>query len=176
MASLQNSVPVQATAPRKKVEPSTWRPIWPSSRASSAALLVGNVDEDEILRDGGAQRAGAETLSELSALLQLLAGQAAAQHRCADVGEARLALGMDAGVVAEDVVRDALFACGLDGEVEARLKLGEEAFGGPAFLHEEVLHAGAVAADAEGLLIAEDLSDGARSGDCLMRQKECVEA
>ena len=104
MASLQNSVPVQATAPRQKGEPSTCRPIWPSSRASSPVLCVGNVDEEQVLRDGGAQCAAAEALGQLGGGFQLLAGQAAAQDGGADVAQARLALRMNADVVAEDVV------------------------------------------------------------------------
>ena len=105
MASLQNSVPVQAMAPRQKAEPSTCSPILPSSRASSAVLLVGNVDEEQVLRDGGAQLTAAKALSQVGARPELLAGQAAAQHRSADVTQARLLLRMNADVVAQHVVR-----------------------------------------------------------------------
>jgi len=41
MASLQNSVPVQATVPRQKDEPSTCKPILPSSPTSAAVLALG---------------------------------------------------------------------------------------------------------------------------------------
>jgi hypothetical protein len=61
-------------------------------------------------------------------------------------------------------------------EVEPRLEFGEEALGGPAFFQEEVLDAGAVAAFAQALLVAEDFGDGANDADGLIGQDEGVEA
>ena len=110
IASLQNSVPVQATAPRQKLVASTWRPIWPSSRDKFAGLGIGNIDEEQILRDGGAQFATAETFGEFGGGFQLFAGEAAAQDGGADVAQARLALRMNAGVIAEDVAGHGFFA------------------------------------------------------------------
>ncbi len=52
-------------------------------------------------------------------------------------------------------------------EFEADSKFVEEAVGGPAFFHEEILDAGAVAAFAQALLIAEDFGDGANDGERL---------
>ena len=92
MASLQNSVPVQATAPRQKLEPSTCRPIWSEFARQFRSLVVGDVDEDQVLRDGGAQCAAAEALGQIGGGFQLFAGQAAAQHGCADIAQARLPL------------------------------------------------------------------------------------
>ena len=67
-------------------------------------FMVGNIDEDKILRDGGAQRAAAKALGQLGSSLQLIAAHAAAQHRCSHVAQARLALRMNAGMIAVDVV------------------------------------------------------------------------
>ena len=53
-------------------------------------------------------------------------------------------------------------------ETDARLEFGKEALGSPAFLHEEVFHAGAVATLAQSLLVAEDFSDGANDGNGLI--------
>ncbi len=83
---------------------------------------------------------------------------------------------MNAGVVAEDVAGHASSPAGQKREIETRLEFGEESLGGPAFFHEEVLEAGAIAALAQALLVAEDFSDGANYGDGLMRQQEGVEA
>ena len=135
-----------------------------------AGFRVGHVDEEQVLRDGGAQFAAAETLGELGGGFELFAGHAAAQNGGADVAEARLALGMDAGMVAKDIARDLLFARGKQREVEARLQFCQEAVGGPALLHEEVFEAGAIAAFAQTLLLAEDFGDGANCGDGLMRK------
>ena len=107
--------------------------------------------------------------------MQLLARQAAAKDGGADVTEARLALRMDTDVIAEDVVGKQFRDAGEEGEVEPRLKFGEEAFGGPPFFHEEIFEAGAFAAFAQALLIAEDLGDCANSAKGLMRQEEGVE-
>ena len=56
------------------------------------------------------------------------------------------------------------------------MEFTEESFGRPAFFHEEVFEAGAIAAFAQALLIAEDFSDGANCGDGLVRKQEGVEA
>ena len=101
MASLQNSVPVQATAPRQKDEPSTCRPMLVQFARQLGGLVVGDVDEEQVLRDGGAQRAAAKALGKVGRGFKLLAGEAAAQHGCANVAQAGLALRMNAGVVAE---------------------------------------------------------------------------
>jgi hypothetical protein len=58
----------------------------------------------------------------------------------------------------------------------AGLEFGEEALGGPAFFHEEVLEAGAIAAFAQALLVAEDFSNAARHTDGLIGKNEGVEA
>jgi hypothetical protein len=50
-------------------------------------FLIGNVDEEQVLRDGGAQRSAAEALGKLGGGFQLLAAQPAAQHRCANIAQ-----------------------------------------------------------------------------------------
>ena len=55
MASLQNSVPVQAMAPRQKGETSTTRSMALRSAMSWLNILVADVDEDDVLHDGGAE-------------------------------------------------------------------------------------------------------------------------
>ena len=70
--------------------------------------MIGNVDEEQILRDGCAEGSRAISVGEVGGGFKLFAAQAAAEDRCADVAEARRALGMDAGVVAQDVVGNLL--------------------------------------------------------------------
>jgi len=71
-------------------------------------FLVGDVDEEQILRDCGAQCSRAVAVGEIGGGFELFSGETAAEHRCADVAEARRALGMDAGVVAQYVIWDVL--------------------------------------------------------------------
>ena len=128
------------------------------------------------MRDGSAQRSGAETLGKFGGGFQLFSAQASAQHRCANITQSRLALRMNAGVVAEDIVGDLLGRSGKQFEVKARVKLSKETFGGPAFLEEEILHAGFVAVFAQMLLVAKDLCCSARHADSLIGKNKCIEA
>jgi hypothetical protein len=93
MASLQNSVPVQAMAPRQKGEPSTWRPIWPSSRTSSAVLLLGMSMKSRFCETVVRREPLPKRSARSAAASKLLAGQAAAQDGGADVAEAGLRCG-----------------------------------------------------------------------------------
>ena len=83
---------------------------------------------------------------------------------------------VNAGVVAVDVVGNLLRRGGQQGEVKPRLQLGQKALGGPAFLEEEVLHAGLGAVFAQFLLAAEDLRHGARDADDLIGQNKGIQA
>ena len=99
----------------------------PSSRTSSAGFLVRDVDEEQVLRDGGAQGAAAKLVGQVGCSLQLFAGQAAAQHGCADIAQARLALAVNAGVIAKSLVGHFFGDAGQQREIEARLQFVEEA-------------------------------------------------
>jgi hypothetical protein len=79
-------------------------------------------------------------------------------------------------MVAEDIVGHLLGRAGQQLEFEPRLKLGEKAVSGPAFLQEEVLEAGFVAVFAQALLLAEDLRHGAHHGQHLIGKDEGIEA
>ena len=108
-------------------------------------LAVGNVDEEQILRDSCAQRSAAEALGKFGGGFQLLAAHPAAQHRCANVAQAGLALRMNARMVAEDVLGNLLGHAGQQREVESRLQFCKKTLGGPAFFQKEILHAGLAA-------------------------------
>ena len=83
---------------------------------------------------------------------------------------------MNAHVVAENVVGDDFLDAGIQFVTDTVLNFVEEPFRGPAFLHEEVLEAGAVAAFAQALLIAEDFRDGAHHRRGLIGQHKSIEA
>ena len=89
MASLQNSVPVQATAPRQNCDAFDMESDLVELADQFGGLVIRNIDEEKVLRHGGPQRAAAKALSEISSGFELLAGEAAAQDRCADVAAAR---------------------------------------------------------------------------------------
>ena len=112
MASLQNSVPVQAMAPRQKVRTFDMKADLAKFARQFAGLAVGNVDEEQVLRDSGAQRSASEALGQFRGGFQLLAAHPAAQDRCTNVAQAGLALRMNAGVVAEDIVGNLLGPAG----------------------------------------------------------------
>ncbi len=77
MASLQNSVPVQATVPRQKVGGLDVEADVAQLVNELGGFGIGYVDENEVLRDGGAELTAAEALGELGDGFKLLAGEAA---------------------------------------------------------------------------------------------------
>src|ERR1700677_690415 len=83
---------------------------------------------------------------------------------------------MNADVIPKDIVRYLFRNAGLDLKVEPRLKLFEERLSRPSLAQEQVLHARAIAAFAQALLIAKDLGDAARSPNRLVREKKRVES
>jgi len=83
---------------------------------------------------------------------------------------------MNARVVAEDVIWNLLGRSGKQFEIEARMKLGEKTFGGPAFFEEEIFHPGFVAVLAQTLLIAEDFCYCTRHADSLIGKYKRIEA
>src|SRR5580700_11954194 len=82
---------------------------------------------------------------------------------------------MNAHMVAEDVVWNDFLDAGIQFVTDAGLNFVEKAIRGPAFSHEEILEASAVAAFAQTLLVAEDLRDGANDRCGLIGQHERVE-
>src|ERR1035437_4211504 len=96
------------------------------------SLVVGNVDQHKILRNRCTKRAAAKALGKLSRGFQLFAGHTPAQHGCANVAQALLALRMNAGVVAQNVAGNGLRYSRQKSEIESRLEFGEKALGGPS--------------------------------------------
>ncbi len=162
IASLQNSVPVQAMAPRQNGETSTCRPMRLSAWTRSVVRAFGHVREDDVLHDGGAQAAVAILVCEVGQLDQLVAGQPTAKDACANRGQTWLALPCDAHVIAIDVVRHYIGIEWVGIELVAELLLdgGEHRLRCPAMLHEQVLDAGMRAAFAQHGLLAEDPEHG----------------
>jgi len=99
------------------------------------SLLIGDVDEKEILRNCGAERSAAKAIGQIGSGLQLFSAEPAIQHRGANVAQALLALRMNANVVAKGVIGHLLGYPGKQREIKPRLEFGKEALGGPAFLH-----------------------------------------
>ena len=64
---------------------------------------------------------------------------------------------------------------GFELEPKTRIQLGEKRIGGPALLGEEMFQAGALAALAQAILIAENFSDGLDGAHDLLRPHESVE-
>jgi hypothetical protein len=103
IARLQNSVPVQAIAPR--------RTGWPFPDEAGVAegverqvnVLVGHVGEQQVLHVRGADVAAAEPLGDVGELAQLAPLDAAGEDVQPDPVEAPLLLAMDADVVTVDV-------------------------------------------------------------------------
>ena len=126
MASLQNSVPVQAMAPRKKGAACDAETDVVQREGEFGGAVAGDVEEQEVLHDGEAQVAGfgrfaaGETLGEVGSGGELVAGEASAEHAGADVAEAELLLRMNAGVIAEDVVGNGF----LEGGIEFGIRCG----------------------------------------------------
>ena len=65
MASLQNSVPVQAMAPRQKGETSTFEVEGFELDEGRGTASLSDVDEDDVLHDGGAEMAVAVLFGEV---------------------------------------------------------------------------------------------------------------
>src|SRR6185295_18794219 len=107
--------------------------------------LAANIRDQEILHAGGPDRAGAVALGQIGDDPQLVGREASPQHGDADVAVARLALGMDADVVAVGVVRRIVGHARRQRRTEARVQLGLEALGRPSVLEEEELQASALA-------------------------------
>ncbi len=125
-------------------------------------LAVGDVGDEDVLHDGGAELAVAVLVGEVGELDELFATETSVEDGGSDDGEAGLLLGGDTDVVAVDVVGDYVGGGGVGVELVAELGLDgfEHGLGGPAVAHEEVLDTGAGAVFAEGVLLAEGADDG----------------
>ena len=141
----------------------------------SGQVGVGDVGDDEVLVDGGAELGGGEVFEHVGEGEEVHSGETAVEDAGADGVEVGLALGADAGVVAEDVVGDFVGDAGGEFVAEDGFDFGEEGLGGPSLGHKEVFEAGAVAGLAEALLAAEELGDGADGGDDFRFAEEGVE-
>src|SRR6266567_1855910 len=137
---------------------------------------VGNVNEDQVLRDRGAEAAAAEALGKLRRGFELLARHAPAQYGRSHVTQPRVALRVNAGVIAKNAGRHLLSHALEQREVEAALQFVEELLRRPAFLHKEVLQTGAIAAFAQALLIPKDFRNGLGRRHRLVRQQEYIQS
>ncbi len=68
MASLQNSMPVQAMVPRRNGDGATRRSRASRAADSDSTLVLFDVEHDHLLLDGGADPAGAVSLGHLGDL------------------------------------------------------------------------------------------------------------
>src|SRR3974390_3019894 len=123
-----------------------------------SGLVIRNIDEEKVLRHSGAQRTAAKALCKFGGGFELLSSEAAAQDRCTHIAEPGPALWMDADMIAKDLIGNGLGARRQKFELDARLELFKKALGSPAFFHEEVLEACAIAALAQDLLVTKDFS------------------
>ncbi len=125
-------------------------------------FAVGDVGDEDVLPDGGAELSVAVFVGEVGEFGELVAGEATVQDGSSDGAEAGLLLRGDADVIAVDVVGDGVFGDGAGIEFVAEFGFDgfEHGLGGPAVAHEEVLDAGAGAVLAEGGLLLEDADHG----------------
>ncbi len=139
------------------------------------SFLIRDVDEQQILRNRCAEGAAAVLIGEIGRCFELLPGQTAAQHGSSYVAEAWLPLTVNANVIAEGFVGHYLVGSRQERETQTRLQFGQKPFRSPSLFHEEILQAGAIAAFAQHLLIAEDLSNGFDHGHSLLGKNERIE-
>src|SRR5579864_2035769 len=100
-----------------------------------------HVDDNEILRVGGAQVAASIAIGQACCSPHLFGSDSSAQDRCAHVKQPGLFLRMYAHMIAEDVRGDLLGSSGCKPEAQALLNILQEALGRPAVTQEEILEA-----------------------------------
>ena len=159
MASLQNSVPLQATVPRANEDPPTRKPIASSSFAKRVGVDGGHIHDQQVLHVGGAQFAGGKPLGKIGGAAHLVGGDSSAQSNRSDVGETQLLLRVNADVIAIDVVGRMLFHRWVELESDAILQFVEKTLGRPSVAQEEKLQAGALAMFAQHVGIAEQFGN-----------------
>ena len=109
IASLQNSVPLQATVPRAKADPPTCEADRVEFFRQRVGVDRGHVHDQQVLHVGGAQFAAGKALGEIGGGLHLVGSDSSPQSDRSDIRETRLLLRVNADVVAVDVVRRMLF-------------------------------------------------------------------
>lgn len=139
-------------------------------------IALGDIRHEQVLHDRRAQLAGAEALREIGGGAQLLRVNTSAQHRGADVGEARLLLAMHADVIAIDVVRRNLRHRALERERQSSLNVRECSLGGPAVIQKEMFETRALAMLAENLRVAKQFRDRVQHRHDLIGADERIES
>ena len=114
MASLQNSVPLQAMVPRAEGGAADPQSDGIELFRQRLGVERRNVHDQQVLHVGGAEFAAGKALGEIGGCLHLVRGDAAAQHNRTDVAEARLLLGVNSDVIAINVVRRMFFGSGIE--------------------------------------------------------------
>ena len=176
MASLQNSVPLQATVPRQKAEPPTFSPMASSSLRQRFGIDRGDVDDQQVLHVGGAQFAAGKTLGEIRGRLHLLGRNSPAQRHRSHIRQTGLLLRVNSDVIAIDVIRRMLFDSRIELESDALLQFAEKTFGGPSMPQEEKFQPRSFAMFAQHVGIAEQLSNAFDHRQNLIPANKCVQA
>ena len=158
MASLQNSVPVQAIAPRQNGENLNLQLDLVQLADQLAHLIVRYIHDHDVLHDRGAQLSIAVLLRKVRQRNQLIAGKPSAQHRSAHGRKPGLPLRSHADVIAIDIIRDHILSQRRRIELVTNLLFNsrQHGFRRPAVPHEQILDARAGAVFTQLRLLAED--------------------
>ena len=136
---------------------------------------AGDVEDQQILHRRRAQLARAEALGQVGHRAHLGRREAAAEHRQADVAPVLLALGMDADVIAIDVVGRLVVDAGRQPEADPLLQRGEKPERRPALVEEQKLQPRLLPALPQHVAVPEDLRDAADHRQHLAPAHEGVE-
>ena len=176
IASLQNSVPLQAMVPRAKDGAADFQSDCVQLFRERLGIDRGNVHDQQVLHVGGAEFAAGKTLGEIRGSLHLVGGDAAAQHNRSDITKPGLLLRVNSDVIAINVVRRMFFGSGIECEPDSLVQFGQKAFGRPSVAQEEELQTGAFAMLAQDLGIAEELGNALDHRHDLIPADERVQA
>src|SRR5262247_2075685 len=135
-----------------------------------------HVEDEEVLHTRGAQVPSAVALGQLRHRAKLRRGEPAPQHGDADVGKARLLLGVYTHMVAIHVFRRCFRCARGEALPQARLELGKEARLRPSVMQEEELEPGLLATLPEHIAVAKDFCDTLHHGGRLMPRYGRVES
>src|SRR3954453_11983313 len=105
----------------------------------------GNIHYEQVLHVGSAEFAARKALRQFSGRLHLVCSNAAAQCNCSYVAQPMLFLGVDANVVAVNIIRSMFFDGRIEFEADAIVQFIQEPLGGPAMAQEEEFQASAFA-------------------------------
>src|ERR1041385_3021 len=146
------------------------------SQRDRGSLLTQDVDDDQVLRVGGAQLAVTVALGQVGGGAQLLGRDAAAQDGSANIEQPRLLLRMNAHVITENVVRRDFRSSRIKFVAELALDGLQERFRSPAVLEEKIFQARALAVFAQDIGFAEELAHGFDHRNHLLPANESIEA